>query len=114
MPGAKFVFPQCGAARHHVSVYIFKLPTRRADVTWKKEIIQIIEKYRVVDKNLRERLELGNNYICELHYKDDIKFTSILQQNKFLYFCHAYCLAKILERYGSISPSSFYGLLPDY
>ena len=44
-----------------------------------------------MDKNLRERLELGNAYICELHYKkNDIEFTSKLQ-NRFLYFCHAYC-----------------------
>ena len=32
----------------------------------KKEIIQIIEKYRVVEKNLREWLELGNAYDYEL------------------------------------------------
>ena len=53
------------------------IPTRKADLTWKKNIIQITEKYRVVDKNLREKLELGNAHICKLHYKkDDIEFTS--------------------------------------
>ena len=55
MPEEKCVFPQCGVARYYVSGAIFKLPTRKADVTWKKEIIQIINKYSVVDKNLRER-----------------------------------------------------------
>ena len=90
IPGANCVFRQCGVARHHVGVSIFKLPTRKADVTWKKEIIQIIEKYRVVEKDLRERLELGSAYICELYDKKiDIEFTSKLQ-NKFLYFCHAH------------------------
>ena len=85
MPG-QTAFPQCDVARHHVGVAIFKLPTRKVDVTWKKEIIQIIEKYRIVDENLRERLELGNAYVCKLHYKkDDIEFTSKLQ-NKFLFF----------------------------
>ena len=80
MPGANCVLPQCRVARHHAGVGIFKLPARKTDVTWKKDIIQIIEKYRVVDKNLRERLELGNVYVCELHYmKDDIEFTSKLQ-----------------------------------
>ena len=59
----------------------------------KKEDNSKTEKYRVVDKNLRERLESGNTNICELHYKkDDIEFTSKLQ-NTFLYFGHAYCLA---------------------
>ena len=53
-------------------------------MTWKKNIIQMVEKYRVVDKNLRERQKLGNAYISELHYKkDDIEFASKLQ-NKFL------------------------------
>ena len=49
----------------------------------------MVEKYRAVDKNLKERVELGNAYICELHYnKGDIEFACKLQ-NKFLYFCHA-------------------------
>ena len=91
LPGENCVFPQCRVARHHVCVGIFKLPTRKADVTWKKELIQMIEKYCLVDKNLRERLELANANTCELHYKkDDIKFTSKLQ-NKFSYFRRAYC-----------------------
>ena len=60
-----------------------------ADV--EKKIIQIIEKYHIVNKTLRERLELGNAYICERHYKnDDIEFTNKLQ-NTFYCFCHAYC-----------------------
>ena len=71
-----------------------KLPTRKADVTWEKKITQIIEKSRGMDKNVREKLELGNAYICEPHYKkDDIKFT-IKPQNNFLYFCHAYCFGQ--------------------
>ena len=77
MPETNCAFLQWGVARHHVSLGIFKLPNRKAYVTMKKDIIQIIEKYRVVDKNFNERLELGNAYVCELHYKkDDIKFTS--------------------------------------
>ena len=85
MPRANCVFPQCGVARNHVGVGIFKLPSRIADVTWKKDIIQIIQKYHVVDKKLREMLELANAYVCELYYKkDDIEFTSELQNNLFL------------------------------
>ena len=81
---ANCFFPKCGVARHHVGVSIFKLPTRKVYVNWNKEIIQIIEKFCVVDKDLREKLELGNAYICEMHYKmDDIELTSKLQ-NKFL------------------------------
>ena len=88
MPGTNCVFLQCRVARHHVGVGIFKLPTRKAYVTWEKDIIQIIQKYRVVEKRLRERLKLENPNLCELHYKkDDIEFTSKLE-NKFLFSCH--------------------------
>ena len=67
-----------------------------------------------MDKNVREKLELGNAYICEPHYKkDDIKFT-IKPQNNFLYFCHAYCFGQNPGAWLKLSPSSFYGLLPDY
>ena len=72
-------------------------------------MVQILDKYRVVDKNLRERLELKNAYICELHHKkDDIGLTSKLQNN-FLYFVILIALTKIPERERSISSSSFYG-----
>ena len=85
MPEPNWVFTQCGVARYYVGFGIFDLSTRKADVTWKKDTIQIIQKYHVVDKKLRERLELGNAYVCELHYKkDDIKFTSKLRNNFFL------------------------------
>ena len=67
-----------------VPCWCWHFSTTKADVTWKKNIIQMVEKYRVVDKNLRERQKLGNAYISELHYKkDDIEFASKLQ-NKFL------------------------------
>ena len=49
-------------------------------MTWKKKTIQIIEKHRLVDINLREGLELGNANNCEMHYKkDDIEFIRKLQ-----------------------------------
>ena len=74
--------------------YFNRLPTRKADVTWKKMITQITEKSRVVDKNVRERLELGNAHICDPHYKKEgIKFAS-KPQNKFLYFCYVYCFGQ--------------------
>lgn len=58
---ANSVFGQYGAARHFqvVGAGVFKLSTQKADVIQKKKIIQITEKYRVLDKQLRERLELG-------------------------------------------------------
>ena len=33
--------------------------TRKADVTWKKEIIPIIEKYRVLDKKLEKKTKIS-------------------------------------------------------
>ena len=79
MPGTNCVFPQCGVARHHVGVGIFKVRTRKADVAWKKDIIQVTENYRIVDENLGE----SQNLEMYMFKKDDIKFTSTLQ-NEFL------------------------------
>ena len=39
-----------------------------------------------MDNRLRERLELGNAYVCELHYKkDDTEFTSKIQNNYYFF-----------------------------
>ena len=73
-----------------------------------KLIIPTLEKgkYRVVDKTLRESLQLENAYICELHYKKDhIGLTSKLQK----IFVMLIALTKTSEREKSISSSSFHG-----
>ena len=85
-------------------------------MAWKKETTQTIEIYSVVEKNLTERLKLGNAYICELHYKNDDMMSSLQVSYKinFNIFVMLIASAKIQDHEGSISSSSCYGLLPGY
>ena len=73
------IFLQYEEAWQRVGVCILKLATCKVDVSWQKEINQIIEKYRVMDKFLKQRLESRNIYVCEQHYKkEEIEFKSAL------------------------------------
>ena len=83
-------------------------------MTWKKKTIQIIEKHRLVDINLREGLKLGNANNCEMHYqKDDLEFIRKLQ-NKFSCFFMLIASVKIPKLEERISSCGFhYGLLSD-
>lgn len=90
MPGANCAFPSCGVARHHVGVGIFKIPTRNDEFhnNWRKKIIDVVTKYRVADKDLKQRLVDGKVYVCEKHFlPNDIEFTSELCSYLFLIFC---------------------------
>lgn len=88
MPGANCAFPRCGVSRNYVGVGIFKVPSRN-DIfymEWRKNLLGILTKYRVVDKDFKKRIEKGNVYICERHFVDeDIERTSKLQ-SLFTYF----------------------------
>ena len=91
---------------------VLPFSTQKADVTWKKKVIQTIEKYRVVDKQLRERLELGNAYIYGLHYrKDDIEFR-IKMQFIFLYFLCLFLRLKSRILRGASHHPAFMGYSP--
>ena len=70
--------PGCGSSRKIKGLYFHKLPctTRKEDVEWRKKMEAMIKKYREVDKVLRERINKGNIYTCEKHYKvEDFEFT---------------------------------------
>ena len=89
MTGANCAFPNCGVARHHVGVGIFKIPTRNDEFhnNWRKEIIDIII-YRVADRDLKQRLLDGKVYVCERYFlPNDIEFTSKLCGYLFFIFC---------------------------
>ena len=87
MPGANCVFPGCFVSRtpKYENISMFKLPNRSGEfyVKWKKEILNIITKYRVVDKCFKKQIESGNIHVCERHFsKEDIELTS---KNKIKY-----------------------------
>ena len=79
MPGDNCAFPKCGTSRRHKDIGIFKLPSRKGEFyqEWKKEIVNVILKYRVADDNFKKNIQAGNVHICERHFKaNDIEITS--------------------------------------
>ena len=73
MGGSNCWVPECGLSRDTRGVYFWKLPCTRhpEDVKWRKDVEDMIKRYRVVDKSLSDRLASGKIFTCEHHYKDD-------------------------------------------
>ena len=79
MPGANCAFPGCGMSRKQKGVGIFKIPTRNDSFynEWRKNLLDVLIKYRVVDKCFEKRINEGKVYLCERHFIElDIEQTS--------------------------------------
>ncbi|XP_065645886.1 uncharacterized protein LOC136076375 [Hydra vulgaris] len=80
MPGKNCAFPGCGVScsRKYKGISIFQIPMRNDEFhsNWRKEIVNVLFKYRVADKELKDRVAVGKIYICERHFStDDIELT---------------------------------------
>ena len=68
MPGANCSIFGCTTSRYTSGVAIFGLP--RGDdtynVDWRRKLIHIITKDRVIDRSLRAQIEKNNLHVCEL------------------------------------------------
>ena len=79
MPGASCAFPGCGMSRKQEGVGIFKIPTRNDSFynEWRKNLLDVLIKYRVVDKCFKKLISEGKVYLCERHFiEQDIERTS--------------------------------------
>ena len=79
MPGANCAFPGCGVSRNYKGVGIFKIPNRNDSFynELRKNLLDVLLKYRVADKNFKKRIDEGKVYLCERHFVDqDIERTS--------------------------------------
>ena len=77
---ANCVFPQCGVQRIHkyTGIGLFKITSRKGEffTRWRNNLINAISRYRVMDKELEERIMEGKVYICERHFlPEDIEPT---------------------------------------
>ena len=70
MPGANCSIYGCKTSRKDKGIAIFRVPTGEDEFStkWRDEIVNIITKDRVIDKNLRRQIDTKNLYTCELHY----------------------------------------------
>jgi hypothetical protein len=73
MPGANCSIVGCSTSRRNKELSIFKIPSETTDFNrnWRKELINIITKDRVIDDSLRRQIDSSRLYICEKHFSKD-------------------------------------------
>jgi len=81
MPGRNSCMPQCTVSEtsKHEGIKLYQLTTRQDDFysNWRKEVLAIVGRYRVIDKIFKARIANGRAFICEKHYAGaDFEFTS--------------------------------------
>ena len=80
---ANCVFYGCFSNRNtkkYDDIGLFKLPGRTTEfyAGWKDKIVEVIKRYRVIDDSLALRIQKGNVWTCERHYKpEEIERTSM-------------------------------------
>ena len=74
MPGANCSIYDCSISRRNPGVAIFRV-TRGKDeynTEWRKKLVNIITKDRVIDPGLKAQIEKQNLYICEKHFSVEL------------------------------------------
>lgn len=93
MPGANCSIFGCSVSRRkkHKGISLFAIaPSSGLDPTkaeWKKKLISIITRDRVIDKELRRQIKEGKLHICERHFNpDDIEVSKL----QLMFFCQTF------------------------
>ena len=73
MPGANCSVIQCGSSRKTKGISVFKLssPKTEALKTWRKELLSIITRDRVVGKDFQKKIDNDTVHICSRHFTED-------------------------------------------
>ena len=87
MVGANCSIFGCSSSRRKSGVPIFKVPEGDDEWSsnWRKSIISVVTKDRVIDKALRERIMKRNIFICEKHYSEDQLIRCMYKIIRFLF-----------------------------
>ena len=83
MVGSNCAIPGCGTSHRHSysGVGLFRVSQKKSQdfIDWRSKTLNIVKKYRTVDRDFKRQIESGNIYICEKHYQEgDIELTSEL------------------------------------
>ena len=72
MPGANCSIQSCFSSRYGKDLAIFGLPKGTDDYSmkWRTDLVHIITKDRVIDKQLRKQMENKTLHVCELHFEE--------------------------------------------
>ena len=73
MPGANCSVIQCGSSRRTKGISLFKLPSPKTEAlkTWRKELLIIITRDRVVDKDFQKQIDNDTVHICSRHFTEE-------------------------------------------
>ena len=80
-------FVGCCTNRNNVSetykdTFLFKITNREGEYyeNWRKEVVNILTKFRVVDRSMKHQMETNTVYIFKRHYKtEDIEISRKLR-----------------------------------
>ena len=72
MPVENCAFVGCSSNRRHKEISLFKLPTAKDETTkkWRREMLNVKTKDRVVDANSKKQIEKDRVYVCEKHFRE--------------------------------------------
>ena len=73
MPGANCSIYGCSTSRRYIEISIFKIPSPNSESNknWRRELLKIVTKDRVVDENLQRQIDANKIHICEKHFCED-------------------------------------------
>lgn len=81
MPGKNCCMPQCTVSQtpKHEGIKLYRVTTRKDEFysNWRKEILAVVGRYRVMDQIFKARIANGRAFICQKHYAEaDFELTS--------------------------------------
>ena len=81
--GANCSIYGCHTSRKNSTCAIFKIPAGDGEyeTKWRKDLINVITKDRVVDSSLRSQIDKRSLHICERHFNEE----DILRRKVFIY-----------------------------
>ena len=73
MPGSNCSIFGCSTSRKTTGVSIFKVPggNDEFNTKWRKNLVHIITRERVIDKDLKRQIENRSLHICERHFSEE-------------------------------------------
>ena len=73
MPGVNCAIPGCPTPRATPGVALFVMPKNddEDNVNWRKNVVDMITKMRVVDASLKRQMERKSLHFCEKHYPEE-------------------------------------------
>ena len=71
MTGSNCSVYGCNTSRRHKHLSQIRLPNPNKFPQWRKDMLAIITRDRVLDKKFKEQIEKNNVYICEKHFRDE-------------------------------------------